>query len=93
MGSYPQLLVSYADPWSYADPMEYPMESCGGAGDIIGVGVPLYGEAPAAFLAAYKFASSWALPMFFLYLILLFPNQLDTCQFSVNQYSIIVRKL
>lgn len=48
------------------------MESWGGAGDIMGVVVPLggpaieYGEAPAAFLAAYKFASSWALPMFFL---------------------------
>jgi len=48
------------------------MESCGGAGDIMGVVVPLggpameYGEAPAAFLAAYKLASSCALPMFFL---------------------------
>ena len=33
---------------------------------------------PAAF-AAYIAASSWALPMFFLYLILLLPNQFDTC--------------
>lgn len=34
--------------------------------------------AVAAVLAAYMLASSWNLPMFFLYLILLFPNQLDT---------------
>ena len=33
---------------------------------------------PAAF-AAYIAASSWALPIFFLYLILLLPNQFDTC--------------
>lgn len=32
-----------------------------------------------AVLAAYMLASSWNLPMFFLYLILLFPNQLETC--------------
>lgn len=31
-----------------------------------------------AVLAAYMLASSWNLPMFFLYLILLFPNQLET---------------
>lgn len=29
---------------------------------------------------AYRFASSWALPMFFLYRIRLFPNQLLTCE-------------
>lgn len=34
---------------------------------------------PAAFFAAYRFASSCALPIFFLYLILLLPNQFDTC--------------
>lgn len=38
----------------------------------------LYGELPAAFLAAYKLASSWALPMFFLYRIRLLPNQFET---------------
>lgn len=32
----------------------------------------------AAVLAAYMLASSWNFPIFFLYLILLFPNQLDT---------------
>lgn len=32
-----------------------------------------------AVLAAYRFASSWNLPIFFLYRILLLPNQLDTC--------------
>lgn len=31
-----------------------------------------------AVLAAYMLASSWNLPMFFLYLILLFPNQFET---------------
>ena len=31
-----------------------------------------------AVLAAYMLASSWNFPMFFLYRILLFPNQLDT---------------
>lgn len=31
-----------------------------------------------AVLAAYRLASSWNLPMFFLYRILLLPNQLDT---------------
>lgn len=31
-----------------------------------------------AFFAAYKLASSCALPMFFLYRILLLPNQLET---------------
>ena len=34
----------------------------------------------AAALAAYLLASSWALTMFFLYLILLLPNQLFTCE-------------
>lgn len=32
-----------------------------------------------AVLAAYRLASSWNLPIFFLYRILLLPNQLDTC--------------
>lgn len=32
-----------------------------------------------AVLAAYMLASSWNLPMFFLYRILLLPNQFDTC--------------
>lgn len=32
-----------------------------------------------AVFAAYRLASSWNFPMFFLYLILLLPNQLDTC--------------
>ena len=32
----------------------------------------------AAFFAAYKLASSYALVMFFLYRILLLPNQFDT---------------
>ncbi len=32
-----------------------------------------------AVLAAYMLASSWNFPMFFLYRIRLFPNQLDTC--------------
>lgn len=70
--------------------MGYPIESCGGAGDIIGVVVPLggpaieYGEAPAAFLAAYKLASSCALPMFFLYRMRLLPNQLETWETLKN---------
>lgn len=34
--------------------------------------------ASTAVFTAYRFASSWNFPMFFLYLILLFPNQLDT---------------
>jgi hypothetical protein len=34
--------------------------------------------AAAAALAVYKLASSCALPMFFLYLIRLLPNQLET---------------
>lgn len=60
------------------------MESCAGAGDIIGVAAPLagppieYGLAPAAFFAAYKLASSCAFPIFFLYRMRLFPNQLET---------------
>jgi hypothetical protein len=33
---------------------------------------------PAAFFAAYRFASSCAFPIFFLYRIRLFPNQFDT---------------
>lgn len=41
-------------------------------------GMPGTADAAAAVFAAYKFASSWALPMFFLYRILLFPNQLET---------------
>lgn len=32
-----------------------------------------------AVLAAYMLASSWNLPMFFLYRILLLPNQFETC--------------
>ena len=44
------------------------------AGDKMGESPP---EAAAA-LAAYIFASSWALVMFFLYLIRLLPNQLFT---------------
>lgn len=32
-----------------------------------------------AVLAAYRLASSWNLPIFFLYRIRLLPNQLDTC--------------
>lgn len=50
-----------------------------------------------AVLAAYMLASSWNLPMFFLYRILLFPNQFDTCQnrnekvqqWSYNKYKLI----
>lgn len=38
----------------------------------------LTAAAAAAVLAAYRLASSWALPIFFLYLIRLLPNQFDT---------------
>lgn len=41
---------------------------------------------PAAFLAAYKFASSCALPMFFLQRILLLPNQLETYKYDEQLY-------
>lgn len=37
------------------------------------------GPPPEAALAAYMLASSWAFPIFFLYLILLLPNQFDIC--------------
>ena len=47
-------------------------------GDIMGPGDPVGEAAEAAALAAYMLASSWALTMFFLYLILLLPNQLLT---------------
>lgn len=38
-----------------------------------------------AVLAAYRLASSWNLPMFFLYRIRLLPNQLDTCVSGAEQ--------
>lgn len=41
-----------------------------------------------AVLAAYMLASSWNFPMFFLYRIRLFPNQLDTC--SRKQTEVII---
>lgn len=37
-----------------------------------------------AVLAAYMLASSWNLPMFFLYRILLLPNQFDTCRAAMK---------
>lgn len=40
----------------------------------------------AAVLAAYMLASSWNFPIFFLYLILLFPNQLDTCETVIEHF-------
>lgn len=43
-----------------------------------------------AVLAAYMLASSWNLPMFFLYRILLLPNQFDTCQTGVDTVDAVV---
>ena len=43
-------------------------------------------SAAAAVFAAYKLASSWALPMFFLYLIRLLPNQLETYRHTNRTY-------
>lgn len=45
-----------------------------------------------AVLAAYRLASSWNLPIFFLYRILLLPNQLDTCVVEQRRRSRGVRR-